>query len=52
LLYEFQLDIKPKNMYHQPKSDTSRDIKKGMDKYETKIKSGEAPGGDETRSDE
>jgi hypothetical protein len=33
-------------------SDTSKDIKKGMDRYEAKIKSGEAPAGDATSSDE
>ena len=33
-------------------SDTSKDIKKGMDRYEAKIKSGEAPAGDATRSEE
>jgi hypothetical protein len=31
---------------------TSKDIKNGMDRYESKIKSGEAPAGDTTRSDE
>jgi hypothetical protein len=36
----------------EQKSDTSRDIKKGMGKYEPKIKSGETPAGDATRSDE
>jgi len=34
------------------KSNTSKDIKKGMDRCEAKIKSGEAPTGDATRSDE
>jgi hypothetical protein len=34
------------------KSDTSKDIKKGMDRYEAKIKSEETPAGDATRSDE
>jgi hypothetical protein len=34
-------------------SDTSKDIKKGMDKFEVKIKkAGQAPAGDATRSDE
>ncbi len=33
-------------------SDTSKDIKKGMDRYEAKIKSGEPPAGDATSSDE
>jgi hypothetical protein len=32
--------------------DTSKDIKKGMDRYEAKIKSGEAPAGEATSSDE
>jgi hypothetical protein len=40
------------NSVDEPKSDTSKDIKKGMDRYEAKIKSGEAPTGDVTRSDE
>jgi hypothetical protein len=31
---------------------TGKDIKKGMDKYEAKIKSGEASIGDSTRSEE
>jgi hypothetical protein len=31
---------------------TGKDIKKGMDKYEAKMKSGEAPTGDSTRSEE
>jgi hypothetical protein len=35
------------------KSDnTSKDIKKGMDRYEAKIRSGEAAAGDATSSDE
>jgi hypothetical protein len=34
------------------KSDTSKDIKKRMDRFEEKIKSEEAPAGDATRSDE
>ena len=33
-------------------SDTGKNIKKGMDRYEEKIKSGEAPAGDATSSDE
>jgi hypothetical protein len=33
-------------------SDTNKDIKKRMDKFEAKIKAGEAPAGDATRSDE
>jgi hypothetical protein len=40
------------NSVDKPKSDTRKDIKKGMDRYEAKIKSGEAPTGDYTRSDE
>ena len=39
------------NSLDEPKSDTSKDIKKGMDRYEAKIKSGETPAGDATRSD-
>ena len=31
---------------------TGKDIKKGMGKYEAKMKSGEAPTGDSTRSEE
>jgi hypothetical protein len=31
---------------------TGKDIKKGMDKYEAKMKSGEASTGDSTRSEE
>jgi hypothetical protein len=31
---------------------TGEDIKKGMDRFEMKIKSGEAPAGDATRSEE
>jgi hypothetical protein len=33
-------------------SDTSEDIKKKNDRHEAKIKSGEAPAGDATSSDE
>jgi hypothetical protein len=40
------------NSVDEQKSDTSKDIKKGMDRYEAKIKSGEAPEGDATSSDE
>lgn len=40
------------NSVDEQKSDTSKDIKKGMDRYEEKIKSGEAPAGDATSSDE
>jgi hypothetical protein len=40
------------NSVDEPKSNTSKDIKKGMDRCEAKIKSGEAPTGDATRSDE
>ena len=36
----------------EQKSDTGKDIKKSMDRYEAKIKSGEAPAGDATSSDE
>jgi len=32
--------------------DTNKDIKKRIDKYETKLKAGETPEGDATRSDE
>jgi hypothetical protein len=40
------------NSVDEQKSDTSKDIKKWMDRYEVKIKSGEAPAGDATSSDE
>jgi hypothetical protein len=40
------------NPVDEQDSATSRDIKKGMDKFEAKIKAGEAPAGDATRSDE
>jgi hypothetical protein len=40
------------NPVDEQDSDTSKDIKKGMDKIEAKIKAGEAPAGDTTRSDE
>ena len=40
------------NLIDEPKSDTSKDIKKGMDGYEAKIMSAETPAGDATRSDE
>jgi hypothetical protein len=41
------------NLVHERKSDnTSKYIKNGMDRFEAKIKSGEAPAGDATRSDE
>jgi hypothetical protein len=40
------------NSVDEEKSDTSKDIKKGMDKYEAKIKSREASAGDATTSDE
>jgi hypothetical protein len=40
------------NPVDQQDSDTSKDIKKGMDKFEAKIKAGEAPAADATRSDE
>jgi hypothetical protein len=40
------------NSVEERKSDTSKDIKKGMDRFEEKIKTGEAPAGDATRSDE
>jgi hypothetical protein len=33
------------NSVDEQKSDTSKDIKKGMDRYEAKMKSGEAPAG-------
>lgn len=44
--------LKLDNSVDEQKSDTSKDIKKGMDRYEEKIKSGEAPAGDATSSDE
>jgi hypothetical protein len=40
------------NPIDEQDSDTSKDIKKGMDKFEAKTKAGEAPAGDSTRSDE
>ena len=40
------------NLVNKQKSDINKDIKKGMDRYEEKIKSTEAPEGDATRSDE
>jgi hypothetical protein len=40
------------NLVDKRKSDTSKDIKNGMDRFEAKIKSEEAPAGDATRSDE
>ena len=40
------------NLVNEQKSDINKDIKKGMDRYEEKIKSTEAPEGDATRSDE
>lgn len=40
------------NSGDEPKSDTSKDIKKGMDRYEAKIKSGKTPAADATGSDE
>jgi hypothetical protein len=40
------------NSVEEGKSDTSKNIKKGMDRFEEKIKTGEAPAGDATRSDE
>lgn len=40
------------NSVDEQKSDTSKDIKKGMNMYEAKIKSGDAPAGDATSSDE
>jgi hypothetical protein len=36
----------------QKSRNTSEDIKKGMDRFETKIKSGKTPAGDATRSEE
>jgi hypothetical protein len=43
------------SVYNQSESaanTTGKDIKKGMDKYKAKMKSGEAPTGDSTRSEE
>jgi hypothetical protein len=41
------------NPIEEQDSDTNKDIKKRMDKFEAKIKEGgEAPAGDATRSDE
>lgn len=36
----------------QKSYNTGEDIKKGMDRFEAKIKSGETPAGDATRSEE
>ena len=50
--YEKNKAARGSSLYEQ-ESDTSKDIKKGMDRYEAKIKSGEeAPAGDATSSDE
>ena len=49
--YEKNKAASGSSLYEQ-ESDTSKDIKKGMDRYEAKIKSGEAPAGDATSSDE
>ena len=40
------------NPIDEQDSDTNKDIKKRMDKFEAKIKAGEVPAGDATRSDE
>jgi hypothetical protein len=40
------------NQIEEENSDANKDIKEEMDKYEAKIKAGEAPEGDATRSDE
>jgi hypothetical protein len=41
------------NLIDKRKSDnTSKDIKNGMERFEAKIRSREAPAGDATRSDE
>jgi hypothetical protein len=40
------------NSVDKRKSDTNKDIKNGMDRFEANIKSGEAPASDPTRSDE
>jgi hypothetical protein len=40
------------NPVNEQDSDTSKDIKKGMDKFEAKIKKRTAPANDATRSDE
>jgi hypothetical protein len=40
------------NRVDEQDSDTNKDIKKGMDKFEAKIKAREPPAGDTTRSDE
>jgi hypothetical protein len=36
----------------EQESDIGKNIKKGMDRFEEKIRSGEAPAGDATRSEE
>ena len=49
--YQHEKTARGKSVKEQ-KSDTGKDIKKRMDIFEQKIKSGEAPAGDATRSDE
>ena len=50
---DYQTDKTAKdNPIGEQDSDTNKDIKKRMDKFEAKIKAGEAPAGDATRSDE
>jgi hypothetical protein len=44
---------KDKDDLEEEENTTGKDIKKGMDKYEAKIRSGEeSPAGDSTRSEE
>jgi hypothetical protein len=50
--YEKNKTARDNSVDEQKSDNTSKDIKKGMDKYEAKIKSGEAPAGDATSSDE
>ncbi len=44
--------VKDISVDERKSSDAIKDIKKEMDRYEEKIKSGEAPAGDSTRSEE
>jgi hypothetical protein len=44
--------VKDNSVDERKSSDAIKDIKKEMDTFEEKIKSGEAPAGDSTRSEE
>ena len=52
VLREIMITIPSIMKANQQHNTTGKDIKKGMDKYEAKMKSGEAPTGDSTRSEE